>query len=225
MRVGQLVFCGGVELGRRRERGDPLFFTGPSPACVSSPPGWVPLPCALACVGEGLQPGCIGWRWPAMADCGDDRAQDGRDWISVAVDWVGLGVAEWGGCVGRCRRAVDPAQDRPDARPLGPNGAKGSGRSHPEAHGRTARGVRRLGLGQAGKAQGEHGKDTRRVWTRIKRDYQLPYRHPVGNRNVSALCGGHDVRGYGLDGSRVRAGKDARVKGAQRRILRSLQIA
>ena len=92
-----------------------------------------------------------------MADAGDDRAQDGGDWIAVAVDWVGLGLAEWGGWVGRCRWPVDAAQDRPDTRPLGPNGAKGSSRSNPEAHGRTARRVGRLELGQAGKAQGEHG--------------------------------------------------------------------
>ena len=92
-----------------------------------------------------------------MADGGDDRAQDGGDWVAVAVDWVWLGVAEWAGCVGRGRGAVDAAQDRPDARPLGPNGAKGRSGSNPEAHGRTARGVGSLGLGQAGKAKGEHG--------------------------------------------------------------------
>lgn len=121
-----------------------------------------------------------------MADAGDDRSQDGGDWIAVAVDWSGLGVAQWRGWVGRCRWPVDAADRSSQLGPRGPNGADGRSGTQPEAHGRTAIGLGRTGNG----AQVEHGKDARRMPNRLKRNYQLPDRHPVCNGRVPSFGGG-----------------------------------
>lgn len=218
-------------MGRRRERGDPLFFTGPSPACVSSPPGWVPLPCALACVGEGLHPGRIGWRWPAVADCGDDRAQDGRDGVAIAVDWVGLGVAEWGGGVGRCRWPVDAAQGQAQSPPRG----QGNAMRHPQAPSGNTIGLGDKPTGQAAQGKRPGNPNWRATFQCRNQHYTaLPICQPqfIALGAVTCPLGQRHWRtglAGGVDGSRACAGgkavADGSRDGAQRKILRSSQIA